>query len=95
MPTRRVLVTDKLAEEGLASLREEPGIEVVVNTKLAQDSAGLQWRSKQPMGSSFARERNSRRKSSRTSEAQGHRPSGCRRRQHRRFSGHAGAESWS
>ena len=41
MATHRVLVTDKLAEEGLARLRAEPGIEVVVNTKLAQDSAGL------------------------------------------------------
>ena len=30
----RVLVTDKLAEEGLALLRAEPGLEVVVNTKL-------------------------------------------------------------
>ncbi len=37
----RVLVTDKLAEEGLAQLRAEPGIEVVVNTKLAQDPAAL------------------------------------------------------
>ena len=37
----RVLVTDKLAEEGLECLRAEPGIEVVVNTKLAQDAAGL------------------------------------------------------
>jgi D-3-phosphoglycerate dehydrogenase len=37
----RVLVTDKLAEEGLAQLRAEPGIEVVVDTKLAQDVAGL------------------------------------------------------
>ena len=37
----RVLVTDKLAEEGLARLRAEPGIEVVVDTKLAQDAAGL------------------------------------------------------
>ena len=37
--THRVLVTDKLAEEGLARLRGEPGIEVVVNTKLAQDPA--------------------------------------------------------
>ena len=41
MATHRVLVTDKLAEEGLAQLRAEPGIEVVVNTKLAQDPAGL------------------------------------------------------
>jgi len=41
MATHRVLVTDKLAEEGLARLRAEPGIEVVVDTKLAQDSAGL------------------------------------------------------
>ncbi len=39
--TRRVLVTDKLAEEGLARLRQEPEIEVVVDTKLAQDSALL------------------------------------------------------
>lgn len=30
----RVLVTDKLAEEGLELLRAEPGLEVVVNTKL-------------------------------------------------------------
>jgi D-3-phosphoglycerate dehydrogenase len=30
----RVLVTDKLAEEGLALLRAEPGLEVIVNTKL-------------------------------------------------------------
>src|SRR5271170_2221639 len=37
----RVLVTDKLAEEGLAQLRAEPGIEVVVNTKLAQDPQAL------------------------------------------------------
>ncbi|MDR3632803.1 MAG: phosphoglycerate dehydrogenase [Isosphaeraceae bacterium] len=35
----RVLVTDKLAEEGLAILRAEPGLEVVVNTKL--DPAGV------------------------------------------------------
>lgn len=35
----RVLVTDKLAEEGLALLRAEPGLEVVVSTKL--DFAGL------------------------------------------------------
>ena len=40
MATHRVLVTDKLAEEGLARLRAEPGIEVVVNTKLAKDRAG-------------------------------------------------------
>jgi D-3-phosphoglycerate dehydrogenase / 2-oxoglutarate reductase len=39
--THRVLVTDKLAEEGLARLRAEPGIEVVVDTKLAQDAASL------------------------------------------------------
>jgi D-3-phosphoglycerate dehydrogenase / 2-oxoglutarate reductase len=37
----RVLVTDKLAEEGLALLRAEPGIEVVVDTKLAQDIPAL------------------------------------------------------
>jgi D-3-phosphoglycerate dehydrogenase / 2-oxoglutarate reductase len=30
----RVLVTDKLAEEGLELLRGEPGLEVIVNTKL-------------------------------------------------------------
>jgi D-3-phosphoglycerate dehydrogenase len=41
MATHRVLVTDKLAEEGLARLRDEPGIAVVVDTKLAQDPAGL------------------------------------------------------
>jgi D-3-phosphoglycerate dehydrogenase len=35
----RVLVTDKLADEGLALLRAEPGLEVVVATKL--DTAGL------------------------------------------------------
>ena len=34
MTTHRVLVTDKLAEEGLASPAASPGIEVVVNTKL-------------------------------------------------------------
>ena len=37
----RVLVTDKLAEEGLERLRSEPEIEVVVDTKLAQDPAAL------------------------------------------------------
>src|SRR5262249_32096837 len=37
----RILVTDKLADEGLARLRAEPGVEVVVNTKLAEDSAAL------------------------------------------------------
>jgi D-3-phosphoglycerate dehydrogenase / 2-oxoglutarate reductase len=37
----RVLVTDKLAEEGLALLRDEPGIEVVVATKLAADPPAL------------------------------------------------------
>ena len=35
----RVLVTDKLADEGLQLLRAEPGLEVVVSTKL--DTAGL------------------------------------------------------
>jgi len=37
----RVLVTDKLAEEGLEILRGEPGVEVVVDTKLAKDPAAL------------------------------------------------------
>jgi D-3-phosphoglycerate dehydrogenase len=37
----RVLVTDKLAEEGLDLLRAEPGLEVVVATKLASDPAAL------------------------------------------------------
>jgi D-3-phosphoglycerate dehydrogenase len=37
----RVLVTDKLAEEGLALLRQEPEIEVVVDTALAKDPAKL------------------------------------------------------
>ena len=41
MATHRVLVTDKLAEEGLAQLRADPGIEVVVDTKLAQNPAAL------------------------------------------------------
>ncbi len=35
----RILVTDKLADEGLQLLRAEPGLEVVVSTKL--DTAGL------------------------------------------------------
>jgi D-3-phosphoglycerate dehydrogenase / 2-oxoglutarate reductase len=39
--THRVLVTDKLADEGLALLRAESGIELVVDTKLAKDSAAL------------------------------------------------------
>jgi D-3-phosphoglycerate dehydrogenase len=38
---QRVLVTDKLSEEGLARLRDEPEIDVVVDTGLAQDSAAL------------------------------------------------------
>ncbi len=37
----RILVTDKLAEEGLARLREEPGVEIVVDTKLAKDVPAL------------------------------------------------------
>jgi D-3-phosphoglycerate dehydrogenase len=37
----RVLVTDKLADEGLERLRAEPGIEVVVDTKLAKDVPAL------------------------------------------------------
>jgi D-3-phosphoglycerate dehydrogenase / 2-oxoglutarate reductase len=37
----RVLVTDKLSEEGLALLRAEPGLEVVVAPKLAGDPKGL------------------------------------------------------
>jgi D-3-phosphoglycerate dehydrogenase len=37
----RVLVTDKLAEEGLERLRAEPGIEVVVDAKLAKDVPAL------------------------------------------------------
>jgi D-3-phosphoglycerate dehydrogenase / 2-oxoglutarate reductase len=37
----RVLITDKLAEEGLELLRAERDVEVVVATKLAADSAGL------------------------------------------------------
>ncbi|HEX3447941.1 MAG TPA: phosphoglycerate dehydrogenase [Isosphaeraceae bacterium] len=41
MATYRVLVTDKLAEEGLAQLRADPGIEVVVDTKLAQNPVAL------------------------------------------------------
>src|SRR3954447_3915776 len=41
MATHRVLVTDKLAEEGLALLRAEKDVEVVVDTKLAKDGAAL------------------------------------------------------
>ena len=37
----RVLVTDKLAEEGLSLLRAQPDIEVVVNTKIATDVPAL------------------------------------------------------
>ncbi len=37
----RVLVTDKLSEEGLELLRAEPSIEVVVNPKLAGDIPAL------------------------------------------------------
>ncbi len=37
----RVLVTDKLPEEGLALLRAEPGLEVVVNLKIAGDPEAL------------------------------------------------------
>jgi D-3-phosphoglycerate dehydrogenase len=37
----RVLVTDKLAEEGLAVLHAEQDIEVVVDTKLAKDPSAL------------------------------------------------------
>jgi D-3-phosphoglycerate dehydrogenase len=39
--SHRVLVTDKLAEEGLQLLRAEPGLEVVVATKLAGDPPAL------------------------------------------------------
>ena len=41
MAKHRVLVTDKLAEEGLALLRAQEDIEVIVDTKLAKDSAAL------------------------------------------------------
>src|SRR5262249_19888137 len=41
MVTHRVLVTDKLADEGLARLRDESGIAVVVDTKLSQSPAAL------------------------------------------------------
>lgn len=37
----RVLVTDKLAEEGIALLKAEPDLEVVVDTKLAKDIPAL------------------------------------------------------
>jgi D-3-phosphoglycerate dehydrogenase len=37
----RVLVTDKVSEEGLALLKAEPDFEVVVRTDLAKDVAGL------------------------------------------------------
>jgi D-3-phosphoglycerate dehydrogenase len=41
MANHRVLVTDKLAEEGLTLLRGEKGIELVVDTKLAKDMPAL------------------------------------------------------
>ena len=37
----RILVTDKLAEEGLSLLRADANLEVVVNTKLASDPVAL------------------------------------------------------
>ncbi|WP_169976029.1 phosphoglycerate dehydrogenase [Tautonia rosea] len=37
----RVLVTDKVSEEGLALLRAEPDFEVIVRTELAKDVPGL------------------------------------------------------
>ena len=54
----RVLVTDKLAEEGLAQLRGEPGIEVVVDTKLARTrracaGAGGGRRDRDPVGNAI------------------------------------------
>ena len=45
----RVLVTDKLADEGLELLRAEPGLEVVVATKL--DIDGLRRHSPRPTAS--------------------------------------------
>ena len=52
--SHRVLVTDKLAEEGLELLRAEPGLEVVVATKLdtgeAQGRAGRGRRDRDPVG---------------------------------------------
>ena len=81
MATHRVLVTDKLAEEGLEHLRAEPGIEVVVNTKLAQDSAGLRqalesrrWNRHSLGNAAHGRD------PGRPATAQGDCASGCRRR---------------
>jgi hypothetical protein len=51
----RVLVTDKLAEEGLALLRAEPGLELVVAPKLAGDPRGCVRPWPRPTGSSSAR----------------------------------------
>ncbi len=41
MSQNRVLVTDTLAEEGLSLLKAAPGLEVIVDTKLAKDPAAL------------------------------------------------------
>jgi len=41
VPQNRVLVTDKLAEEGLQVLKGQPGIDLVVDLKLAKDPAAL------------------------------------------------------
>src|SRR5262245_61272155 len=38
----RILVTDKVAEEGLALLRAEPGFDVLLDLKLAKDA--VSWR---------------------------------------------------
>ena len=47
----RVLVTDKLAEEGLAPAEGRAGLEVVVDTKLAKDPAALKARWPRPTAS--------------------------------------------
>ncbi len=57
----RVLVTDKLAEEGLAQLRAEPGIEVVVEHEAgagrgrAPSGAGGGRRDRDPVGDAVDR----------------------------------------
>ena len=92
----RVLVTDKLAEEGLALLRAEPDIEVVVDTKLAKDPAALKAALAEADGIIV---RSGTQLTAEVLEgqtaAQGDRAGRGRRRQHRRAGGHPAAASSS
>jgi len=57
---QRVLVTDKLADEGLALLRAEPGLEVVVDPKLGQRGAEDNLRSALAEADAIVRKRKKR-----------------------------------